>query len=90
MEDLAKELDGKIQSLKFFLGKNDEVTASRNAEATSRHEALLMSKLHAVHTVKESIIELKFTNSESEQQVKDWAYDNNNNNNNFIYIALTS
>ena len=35
----------------------------------------MMSKLQAVHTVKESIIELKFTNGESEQHVKYWAYD---------------
>ena len=73
MEELTKELNGKIRSLKFSLGKNDEVIASQNTEAISRHEALLMSKLQAAHTVKEAIIELKFTNGESEEQVSTWA-----------------
>lgn len=57
MEELTKEFNGKILSLRFSLTKNDEVIASQNAEAISRHEALLMSKLQSAHTVKESIIE---------------------------------
>ena len=56
MEELTKEFNGKIQSIKFSLDKNDEMKASQNTEAISRHEALLMSKLQAVHTVKESIM----------------------------------
>ena len=56
MEELTKEFNGKIQSIKFSLEKNDEMKASQNTEAISRHEALLMSKLQAVHTVKESIM----------------------------------
>ena len=73
MEELMKSFNGKIQSLKFSIGKNDEVIASRNAEAISRHETLLMSKLQAVHTAKESIIELRFTEGETEEQVNTWA-----------------
>ena len=72
MEELTKEFNGKILSLRFSLTKNDEVIASQNAEAISRHEALLMSKLQSAHTVKESIIELKFTNGESEEEVSTW------------------
>ena len=55
MEELTKEFDGKLQSLKFSLGKNKEVIGSKNTEAIARHGALLMSKLQAVHTAKESI-----------------------------------
>ena len=73
MEELMKSFNGKIQSLKFSIGKIDEVIASRNAEAISRHETLLMSKLQAVHTAKESIIELRFTEGETEEQVNTWA-----------------
>ena len=73
MEELMKSFNGKIQSLKFSIGKNDEVIASRNAEPISRHETLLMSKLQAVHTAKESIIELRFTEGEREEQVNTWA-----------------
>ena len=73
MEELVTSFSGKIQSLKFSIGKIDEVIASRNAEAISRHETLLMSKLQAVHTAKESIIELRFTEGETEEQVNTWA-----------------
>ena len=68
MEELTKEFNGKLQSLKFSLGKNEEVIGSKNTEAI----ALLMSKLQAVHTVKESIVEQKFTDGESEEEVSTW------------------
>ena len=55
MEELTKEFNGKILSLQFSLAKKDEVIASQNAEAISRHEALLMSKLQSAHTVKQPI-----------------------------------
>ena len=45
----------------------------KKREAISRHEALLMSKLQAAHTVKESIMELKFANGESHERVTTWA-----------------
>lgn len=45
MEELTKEFNGKMQSLKFSLGKNEEVIGSKNTEAIARHGALLMSKL---------------------------------------------
>ena len=43
--------------------------ASQNIEVISRHEALLMSKLQAAHTVKVSIMELQFATGESHEQV---------------------
>ena len=61
-----------MQSLKFSLSKNEEVIGSKNAEAIARHEALLMSKLEAVHTVKESIVQRKFIEGESEEEVNTW------------------
>lgn len=72
MEELTKEFNGKMQSLKFCLGKNEEVIGSKNTEAIARHGALLMSKLQAVHAVKESIVERKFTEGESEEEVSTW------------------
>ena len=45
MEELTKEFNGKMQSLKFSQGKNEEVIGSKNTEAIARHGALLMSKL---------------------------------------------
>ena len=72
MEELTKEFKGKMQSLKFSLGKNEEVIGSKNTKAIARHGALLMSKLQAVHTVKESIVEQKFTEGESEEEVSTW------------------
>ena len=62
----------QIQSLKFSLGKNEEVIGSKHTKAIARHGALLMSKLQAVHTVKESIVEQKFTEGESEEEVSTW------------------
>ena len=67
MEELMKEFNRKIESIKFSLDKNDGVIASQNTEAISRHKALLPSKLQAAHTVKESIMELKFANGESHE-----------------------
>ena len=72
MEELIKEFNGKMQSLKFSLGKNEEVIGSKNTEAIARHGALLMSKLQAVHTVQESIVERKFTEGKSEEEVTTW------------------
>ena len=60
-----------MQSLKFSLGKNEELIGSKNTEAIAWHRALLMSKLQAVHTVKESIVERKFTEGES-LEVNNW------------------
>ena len=72
MEELTKEFKGKMQSLKFSLDINEEVIGSKNTEAIARHGALLMSKLQAVHTIKESIVEQKFTEGESEEEDSTW------------------
>ena len=64
-----------MQSLKFSLGKSEEVIASKTTEAIAKHGALLMSKLQAVHTVKESIVEWRFTEGESEEEVSTWTKD---------------
>ena len=54
MEELTKELNGKMQSLKFSLSKNEKVIGSKNAEAIARHRALLMSKVQDDHIVKDN------------------------------------
>ena len=55
-----QELDGMHLSLKFTLTKTTELMTSNNIEAISRHEDALMSKIKAIHTLRESIIEQKF------------------------------
>ena len=55
-----QELDGKHLSLKFTLKKTTELMTSNNIKAISRHEDAIMSKIKAIHTLKESIIEQKF------------------------------
>ena len=54
-----QELDGKPLSLKFTLKKTTELMKSNNIEAISRHKDAIMSKIKAIHTLKESIIEHK-------------------------------
>ena len=46
---------------------------SNNIDAMSRHEDSVMSKMKAIHTLKESIIEQKFTAGESEETVTEWS-----------------
>ena len=55
-----QQLDGKHLSLKFTLKKTTELMTSNNIKAISRHEDAIMSKIKAIHTLKESIIEQKF------------------------------
>lgn len=60
MEKKLQELDGKPLSLKFTLKKTTELMKSNNIEAISRHKDAIMSKIKAIHTLKEFIIEQKF------------------------------
>ena len=60
MEKQLQELDRKPLSLKFTPKKTTELMTSNNIEAISRHEDTIMSKIKAIHKLKESIIEQKF------------------------------
>lgn len=46
---------------------------SHSINAASRHKDSIMSKIKAIHTLKESIIEQKFTAGESEETVTEWS-----------------
>ena len=67
METKVQELQGKLRTLKFTLSKSNEVI-----EAMNRHEASIKIKIEASHALKDDIMELKFGNEETEEQVQEW------------------
>ena len=73
MEALLNEMDAKIQTLKFTLGKTQTTIESQNVEALKRHEDSLRQKNRAAHDLKENIEEKKFANKESEEAVGAWS-----------------
>ena len=73
MEKQLQELEGKLRTLEFTRKKTAELMTSNNIDAISRHEDSIMSKIKAIHTLKESIIEQKFTAGESEETVTEWS-----------------
>ena len=73
MEALLNEMDAKIQTLKFTLGKTQATIESLNVEAMKRHEDSLRQKNRAADDLKENIEEKKFANKESEEAVGAWS-----------------
>ena len=73
MEKQLQELEGKLRTLEFTCKKTAKLMTSNNIHAISRHEDSIRSKIKAIHTLKESIIELKFTARESEEVVTEWS-----------------
>ena len=73
MEALLNEMDAKIQTLKFTLGKTQATIESQNVEAMKRHEDSLRQKNRAADDLKENIEEKKFANKESEEAVGAWS-----------------
>ena len=59
MEALLNEMDAKIQTLKFTLGKTQTTIESQNVEALKRHEDSLRQKNRAANDLKENIEEKK-------------------------------
>ena len=72
MEALLNEIDTKIQTLKFTLGKTQATIESQNVEAMKRHEDSATEN-RAAHDLKENIEEKKFANKESEEAVGAWS-----------------
>ncbi len=72
METKLQELQGKLQTLKFILSKSTEVIKRGNIEAITRYEGSIKVKIEASHVLKDEIIELKFGNKETEEQVQEW------------------
>ena len=73
MEKQLQQLEGKLRTLEFTRKKTAELMTSNNIDAISRHEDSIGSKIKAIHTLKESIIEHKFTAGESEEVVTEWS-----------------
>lgn len=73
MEKQLQELEGKLQTLEFTRKKTAELMTSNNIDAMSRHEDSIMSKIKAIYTLKESILDQKFTTGESEETVTEWS-----------------
>ena len=74
-EAKVQELDRKLRTLKFTLGKSNEVFETGNLEAINRHETSMKGKIEASQALKDEIIELKFGNNETELQVQEWVED---------------
>ena len=70
MEKQLQELEGKFRTLEFTRNKTAQLMTSDNIDAISRQEDSIRSKIKAIHTLKESIIEHKFTVEESEEVVE--------------------
>ena len=75
MEEKLQELDGKLRTLKFTLGKSEQEIETRNLDVITRHEASIKGKIEASHALKDDIIELKFGLEQSEEQVQEWLVD---------------
>jgi hypothetical protein len=68
METKLQELDGKLRTLKFTLGKIE----TRNLNVITRHKASIKGKIKASPALKDDIIELKFGLEQTEEQVQEW------------------
>ena len=71
MEEKIAELTGKLKTLKFVLGKTDEIIAGGNPDALECQELSIANKVKAVNSLKDEIVELKFV-KESESEVMEW------------------
>ena len=72
METKLQELQRKLQTLKFILSKGTAIIERGNIEAITRHEGSIKVKIEASHVLKDEIIELKFGNKATEEQVQEW------------------
>jgi hypothetical protein len=75
METKLQELDGKLRTLKFTLGNSEQEIETRNLDVITRHEASIKGKIEASHALKDDIIELKFGQQQTEEQVQEWLVD---------------
>ena len=73
MEKSLEELNGKIRTLKFRMGKTENVILTRDKEALDRQLISVSTISTIVNTLKETIEENMFLQNKTEEQVKDWA-----------------
>ena len=72
MEKSLEELNGKIRTLKFRMGKTENVILTRDKEALDRQLISVSAISTIVNTLKETIEENMFLQNKTEEQVKDW------------------
>ncbi len=68
-----EELTCKIKTLKFRMGKTNDVIGKHDKEALERQRLSVTTISTMVNTLKENIEEGMFTKGDTEEQVKDWA-----------------
>ena len=73
MEKSLEELNGKIRTLKFRMGKTENVILTRDKEALDRQLISVSAISTIVNTLKETIEENMFLQNKTEEQLKDWA-----------------
>lgn len=73
LEKKLSELTGKIKALNFAIKKSDEITDFTKTEILTRQISSITNRIQTVHTLKEEIEEIKFTNDESEENIRKWA-----------------
>ena len=73
VEQKLLELTGKTKALNFAIKKSGELPDSTKTEVLSRQITSIVNRIAAVHALKEEIEEIKFTNDESEENVRAWA-----------------
>ena len=76
VEQKLLELTGKTKALNFVIKKSGELPDSTKTEVLSRQITSIVNRIGAVHGLIEEIEEIKFTNDESEENVRAWASGN--------------
>ena len=71
MERKLAELNGKVRALEYAIKKSDEPTT--NVEVLTRQINSIKNRIDSVNALKEEIEELKFTNSDSEENIQEWS-----------------
>ena len=73
VEQKLLELTGKTKALNFPIKESGELPDSTKTEILSRQITSIVNRIGAVHALKEEIEDIKFTNDESEENVRAWA-----------------
>ena len=73
MEKAIAELNSKIKTLSFRLGKTDEIIEKSDEEALKRHKTSITNITSMVDTLKEAVEEKKIAKGESEETVREWS-----------------
>lgn len=72
-EKQIAELNIKVKMLYLKIKKTDEIVEKRERQALERHQSSIASIVSAVDTLKSAEEEKKFTNGESEDEIKTWS-----------------